>query len=106
MQDLQNRYFRFLSMSHQPTKDAKVMPSNRYTSRNSTNSRRWTFIVVLTLSLVFAFSSSLYSRDYALCSRSNDIYTVDEAQPRVECIVVRRSRILDTGKQGQYAIVL
>lgn len=34
---------------------------------------------------------------YALCSRENNIYTVDEIKPRVECLVVRHGLIADTG---------
>lgn len=45
-----------------------------------------------------AFTS--LSRDYAVCSASHDIYTVDESQPRVECVVIGGSRILDTGNLG------
>jgi len=40
------------------------------------------------------------AREYALCSESNNIYTVDESNPRVECLVVRGSRISDMGTQG------
>lgn len=66
---------------------------------------KWTAVVVaLVFSLVFAFKFSS-SADYALCSRSSDIYTVDEAQPRVECIVVKDSRILDVGKQGKCTVM-
>lgn len=38
--------------------------------------------------------------NYALCSTENNIYTVDERKPRVECIVVRGRDILDTGSIG------
>jgi hypothetical protein len=34
---------------------------------------------------------------YTVCSKSKNIYTVDESNPRVECISVRGSRIVDTG---------
>ena len=49
---------------------------------------------------VLRVSQSAFTRDYALCSASHDIYTVDEAQPRVECVVVGGTRILDTGSFG------
>ena len=71
-------------------------------SRNKppTDRRRWFVFVAVLVSLITARTVFAPS-DYALCSRSNDIYTVDETRPRVECIVVRGSRILDTGDQGQ-----
>src|ERR1700691_2570590 len=64
---------------------------------------RSTVLVAVLLSVVFAFSRAPFYKDYALCSPSNDIYTVDETRPRVECVVIRGSHILDTGKKGQYS---
>lgn len=46
------------------------------------------------------FIPSAFSRDYALCSPSYGIYTVDESRPRVECVVVSNSYIIDTGSLG------
>ncbi|KAF7971972.1 hypothetical protein HWV62_19371 [Athelia sp. TMB] len=57
--------------------------------------RRWPVITAALVS--FAYLLSTAPRDYALCSESYDIYTVDETQPRVQCIVVAGSRILDRG---------
>ena len=37
-----------------------------------------------------------------LCSETNNIYTVDEFRPRVECISVRGSRIVDSGNFGMF----
>ncbi|KAJ3759321.1 amidohydrolase family-domain-containing protein [Lentinula raphanica] len=37
------------------------------------------------------------SKEYSICSKSGNIYTVDEARPRVECISVQDSRISYTG---------
>ena len=37
-----------------------------------------------------------------LCSEKNNIYTVDEFRPRVECISVRGSRIVDSGNFGMF----
>jgi hypothetical protein len=81
-------------------------------SRNAKpSSNRWwivllAMLVSLSLTASGEFGPALVAffvpRDYALCSRSRDIYTVDETQPRVECIAVRGSWILDAGDQGQY----
>jgi hypothetical protein len=38
--------------------------------------------------------------DYTLCSRTTSIYTVDETQPRVQCISVRDGRISAVGDEG------
>lgn len=77
-------------------KDSKV-------TRTSANSRStWSVLAAFLIALVVAFYSSLFSGDYALCSPSHDIYTVDQQSPRVECIVVSGSRILDSGSQGKY----
>lgn len=39
---------------------------------------------------------------YAVCSHSNHIYTVDETNPTVQCISVKGGRILDTGSLGTW----
>ena len=39
-----------------------------------------------------------------LCSETNNIYTVDEFRPRVECISVRGSRIVDSGNFGMFTL--
>lgn len=39
-------------------------------------------------------------QEYTLCSPSGNIYTVNPEQPSVECILVRGSRIRDTGTLG------
>jgi hypothetical protein len=82
-------------MSHSKQRDSKGSP------KHAKPTNRWTILVAILISLVFTFSGSVFPRDYALCTRSNDIYTVDETRPRVQCIVVRGSRIFDTGDQGQ-----
>ena len=48
----------------------------------------------------FILSDKLVTRDYTICSESNNIFTVDEANPRVECVLVRGSIIHDTGSLG------
>ena len=37
---------------------------------------------------------------YMLCSETNNIYTMDEFRPRVECISVHGSRIVGSGNFG------
>ncbi len=54
--------------------------------------------------VLFAFLPSLLLKSipesYILCSKSRKIYTVDESNPRVECISVHGSRIVDVGDFG------
>ena len=68
------------------------------------NRARWTVwggLLALGFGLnVFRVNQSAFTRDYAVCSASHDIYTVDEAEPRVECVVIGGTRILDTGSLG------
>ena len=45
-------------------------------------------------------TSSGLPNDYAVCSTGSQIYTVDEINPRVECIAVSGSRIVHTGTLG------
>ena len=61
-------------------------------------------LAVLVAALVFRFLPYSYNlpHEYAVCSASKHIYTVDELNPRVECIVVRGSRVLDTGTYRPY----
>jgi len=44
--------------------------------------------------------STQQTTDYAVCSTSNNIYTVDAANPTAQCIVVRDTRIADVGQLG------
>lgn len=57
-------------------------------------------IAIAAIALCYFGTSQSHSHRYALCSKSQDIYTVDESNPRVECILVHGSRIVDTGGLG------
>jgi hypothetical protein len=46
----------------------------------------------------FVVSDKLMTKEYTVCS--GGIYTVDEANPRVDCILVRGAIIHDTGSFG------
>jgi hypothetical protein len=81
----------------EPMKDSMVTRN----SANSRSTRSTSVLAAFLIAFVVVFYPSLFSRDYALCSSSHDIYTVDQPRPRVECIVVSGSRILDSGSQGQ-----
>lgn len=66
----------------------------------------WLFILVAlaVFALSFLFKERLDSvvpKTYAVCSKEGSIYTVDESKPRVECIVVHGSKIIDTGSAGE-----
>ena len=43
------------------------------------------------------------SSGYYLCSDDDNIYTVDDLKPRVACILVKGSLIIDTGSFGMSA---
>lgn len=64
--------------------------------------------VILAFSLAASAAWLLYSKEppplsnsYAVCSYSGArIYTVDEAVPKVQCLVVDKSFIMDSGSLG------
>ncbi|KAJ7039089.1 amidohydrolase family-domain-containing protein [Mycena alexandri] len=69
--------------------DAPPAPKARQSSR-----LRWWFssvVVVLLLSRVWLHLQT--QDEYTLCSPTNSIYTVNETQPRAQCISVRNGRI-------------
>jgi len=41
-----------------------------------------------------------FSSGYYLCSDNDNIYTVDDSKPRVSCVFVKGSLIVDTGSFG------
>ena len=59
----------------------------------------WIVLVALVLQRIYEFGRSL-PNSYILCSKSKNIYTVNEDNPRVECISIRGSRIVDVGDLG------
>ena len=102
-----------MSQLHCSTKMKNSKNELQKTIRNANPSthRWWIVLLVILVSLSVtnsgigpALVAFVVPRDYALCSRSHDIYTVDETQPRVECIAVEGSWILDAGDQGQYFV--
>lgn len=54
------------------------------------------------LAKLWRFNSNVNLESFMLCSETNNIYTVDEFRPRVECISVRGSRIVDSGNFGMF----
>lgn len=56
-------------------------------------------IVSLTLAIVLKRPSQL-TKEYAVCSMSNKIYTMDFAHPNVQCIVMHDTRVVDVGDLG------
>lgn len=73
--------------------------------RSLASSRVHVVLSAVAIGLFFAFSNRLSSKSkdlpdsWALCSRRGKsvIYTVDDARPNVECIVVHKKHILDWG---------
>ncbi|THH07935.1 hypothetical protein EW145_g3048 [Phellinidium pouzarii] len=51
----------------------------------------------LSLYLLVLWCPSSLPESYALCSKEGNIYTVDDTNPRADCIVVHHSRILSVG---------
>lgn len=53
--------------------------------------------------LFHAFNQLKYltGLEYTICSNSKNIYTVDKSKPRVECISVYGSKIMDTGSSDE-----
>jgi hypothetical protein len=72
---------------------------------------RWKLLAAAVFLSVVAYQLPTQSgRDpsatYALCSQDgNNIYTVDEANTSVECIVVQGSRIVDSGDLGALSVL-
>ena len=64
--------------------------------------RKWVLGILLfgVLTKLWRFNYDVNLEFYVLCSETNNIYTVDESRPRVECISVRGSRIVDSGNLG------
>lgn len=63
----------------------------------------WPVFAAVGLAILFGTTS----RDrYIICSESNNIYTVDETRPRVQCLFVRGSEISDTGTLGMPAFFI
>lgn len=57
----------------------------------------WPLYILVALAILF----STTPRDrYVICSESNNIYTVAEPHPRVQCLSVKGSEISDTGTLG------
>ena len=65
---------------------------------------RWVLGILLfgMLAKLWRFKYNVNSESYILCSETNNIYTVDEFRPRVECISVRGSHIVDSGNFGMF----
>lgn len=60
-----------------------------------------TVVAALSLSLIFRGRVSSLPNTFAVCSPEKRIYTVDEEQPRAECILVHESRIIAIRSLGE-----
>lgn len=95
-----------------PPKSAPEAPRVDHAQAQSQRDRKvfsWSLVagglvLIASFFLSSKLASSLIPKSYALCSREENIYTVDESKPRVQCIVVHRSRILDTEDLGTCAV--
>ena len=86
-------------------KAALHSPSSAGVAKHTTAGRYLLILVSLSISaFVFWRSSPSVSATpgtYALCSPDGDnIYTVDDSTPRVQCLVVRDDSFVDTGSLG------
>ena len=67
---------------------------------------RWIFIIVISAALVYKHTPSIYITDsdmpsaYALCTPLNSVYTVDNFDSKVDCILVDGPTIIATGSEG------
>lgn len=92
--------------------EAGLVTPSQSTPIGTSRGRSYAFVgaVLITFVLLFILGRKNAARripdSYALCSEGNDIYTVDEKNPQVQCLVVHGSRILDTGSIGTGSIVL
>jgi hypothetical protein len=61
--------------------------------------RKWVLGILLfgMLAKLWRFNYNVNLESYVLCSETTNIYTVDESRPRVECISVYGSHIVDFG---------
>lgn len=62
----------------------------------------WSTLItrLLGVALLLAVSFKFVPESYVLCSQAKNIYTVDQNNPRVECISVRGTRIVGVGNFG------
>lgn len=81
-------------MDSKLAKDTTKASKPRATGSNF-STQRLLFGVALSAGLVFFSYQSQSS--YLVCSPSGNIYTVDETNPRAECISVRDARITSVG---------
>jgi len=92
------------------TSTVKQEPSNGGSKGNNENFDRsppspvfrpWVLVTAAALALsALSKWSTQQTSDYAVCSTSNNIYTVDAANPTAQCIVVHDTRIADVGQLG------
>lgn len=59
-----------------------------------------TSVALILIASLILHVLSFRPRAYFLCSKTKNIYTVDQNNPRVECISVRDSRIAGVGNFG------
>ncbi|KIP08259.1 hypothetical protein PHLGIDRAFT_384520 [Phlebiopsis gigantea 11061_1 CR5-6] len=75
-------------------------------AKSTVGARHLLALVSLSISAFFIFRTSFATREashaYALCSPDgNNIYTVDDVTPRVQCLVVHDGKFVDIGSLGQ-----
>ncbi|KAJ7287289.1 amidohydrolase family-domain-containing protein [Mycena rebaudengoi] len=77
------------------SKKPSSAPETRQPSR-----LRWflsSVVLVLLIARVTVHFSNSSESEYTLCSEANNIYTVDPARPRAQCLLVRGDRIAGVG---------
>lgn len=85
-----------------PSPKAQALPRSSFITAQRL---LWACSVFLTaLYFIFLHARESGFRDtYAVCSKEGpNIYTVDPANPRVQCLVIDGKTILDTGSFGEY----
>ena len=105
---------RFFPAGKKVSKEKAQADIKYTTSQARPGSRRWhALLCAFVISVIFliyrhvAMKDHSVSPSYAICSRDGPwIYTVDEANSRTQCLVVRDSYIVDTGTSGRYPSML
>ncbi|KDR78376.1 hypothetical protein GALMADRAFT_266881 [Galerina marginata CBS 339.88] len=75
--------------------DSSSPSQEKAATRPKRSTRRW--LVGLALSVLAILFLNAQSESYIICSKSRNIYTVDPANLRVECVSIRGSRVLQVG---------
>lgn len=94
------------------TESDQTLTDTKSESHDATTQRRVETVGVSYRRFLIAFTSSVAALvlfnainradSYVICSEEKNIYTVDPSNPRVQCISIKGSRIVDVGDYGKF----